>query len=230
MSTQILPAESPPPAPAPAGLRGARAAVLLGLKQVGTTTAAALAATLGCSVNAVRHHLKELEASELVAHESVTHGVGAPTHEYRLSARGHELFPDRYADTVARLLDHVVQLQGRAASVAMLQAHFGELGARICAETSELSIEQRGAHIARALDGEGFMATWNPAADGGTLVEHNCPHRIVAEKFPEVCADEEAFLSRAFGATVQRQSHIAAGCGCCSYQVTLNPPVSGDPS
>ena len=187
-------------------------------------TAAALAESLSCSVNAIRHHLKELEAAALVSHDRVAHGVGAPVHEYRLSAKGHELFPDRYADTVSHLLDHVVQLQGRAASVELLQSHYGALGQRICAETSELTGDQRGEHIARALDGEGFMAKWHPAPDGGMLVEHNCPHRVVAEKFPEVCADEEAFLSRAFGARVQRQSHIAAGCGCCSYQITAHPP------
>ena len=147
-------------------------------------------------------------------------------HEFRLSRKGHELFPDRYADTVTRLLDHVVQLQGRAASVALMQSHFGALGERICTETAALSTEARGEHIARALDAEGFMAKWHASPDGGMLVEHNCPHRIVAEKFPEVCADEEAFLARAFGATVQRQSHIAAGCGCCSYQITINPPAA----
>lgn len=230
MATPIFPTKSSPPPLAAAGHRGARAAVLLELKRVGVTTAAALAETLDCSVNAVRHHLKELEADSLVVYDRVAHGVGAPAHAFRLSPEGHELFPDRYADTVSRLLDHVVQLQGRAASVELLQSHYGVLGQRICAETSELTSEQRGEHIARALNDEGFMAKWHPAPDGGTLVEHNCPHRIVAEKFPEVCAAEEAFLSRAFGATVQRQSHIAAGCGCCSYQVTINPPASESPA
>jgi predicted ArsR family transcriptional regulator len=71
------------------------------------------------------------------------------------------------------------------------------------------------------------MATWEPTPDGGRLVEHNCPHRLIAERFPEVCAAEEAFLAQAFGGTVERQSHIAAGCGSCSYQVTLNSSGTG---
>ncbi len=228
MEKPNFPEESAQLSGAPAGHRGARATVLLELKRVGVSTAAALATALDCSVNAVRHHLKELEGDGLVVHDRVAHGVGAPIHEFRLSDKGHQHFPDRYADTVSRLLDHVVQLQGRAASVALLQSHYGALGERICAETSALTSEQRGEHIARALDGEGFMATWHPTSDGGTLVEHHCPHRVVAEKFPEVCADEEAFLARAFGATVQRQSRIAAGCGCCSYQITINPPSAGE--
>lgn len=207
-------------APAPIGHRGTRAAVLLELKRAGVATAGALADALDCAVNTVRHHLKELEADNVVLHDRTNHGVGAPLHAYRLSAKGHTLFPDRYADTLAHLLDHVVELQGRAASVAVLQAHYAVLGDRICCETAGMAADVRGEHIARALDREGFMASWEPAPDGGVLTEHNCPHRLVAERFPEVCADEEAFLARAFGATVTRQSRIASGCGCCSYHIT----------
>jgi DeoR family suf operon transcriptional repressor len=223
MRTPLLPTDTTPtPPPGPIGHRGTRAAVLLELKRAGVVTAASVADALDCAVNTVRHHLKELEADELVVHERTHHGVGAPLHAYRLSANGHGLFPDRYADTLSHLLDHVVQLKGREASVALLQAHYGVLGDRICAETAGLEPEARGERIARALDGEGFMATWKPAPNGGVLTEHNCPHRLVAERFPEVCADEEAFLARAFGATVQRQSRIASGCGCCSYHITVN--------
>ena len=214
--------------PGPIGHRGTRAAVLLELKRAGIATAASLAAALDCSVNTVRHHLKELEANDLVVHDRAHHGVGAPQHQYRLAPRGHDLFPDRYADTLAHLLDHVVEMQGREASAALLQAHYGVLGERIREETAGLAQEARGEHIARALDGEGFMATWQASPSGGVLTEHNCPHLLVAERFPEVCADEEAFLARAFGATVQRQSRIASGCGCCSYHVTLNAaPTEG---
>jgi DeoR family suf operon transcriptional repressor len=220
------PATESPSQAAPIGHRGTRAEVLLRLKRAGVATAAELAASLDCSLNTIRHHLKELEGDVLVTHDRVAHGVGAPAHAYRLTPTGHALFPERYADTLTRLLDHVVQLQGREASAALLQSHLGELGDRICSETAALEHPERGDRIARLLDHEGFMATWRAAPGGGTLTEHNCPHRIVAEKFPEVCADEEAFLARAFGATVRRESHIAAGCGCCSYQITIQPPAA----
>ena len=213
------------PPSAPVGLHGTRAAVLRELKKTGVATAATLSAALECSLNAVRHHLKELEADGFVVHQRALHGVGAPAHAYRLSAKGHALFPERYAGTLAHLLDHMVQLHGRDAPVTILQAHYGAVGARICAETADLAREDRGVHIARALDVEGFMASWEPGSNGGTLIEHNCPHRLVAERFPEVCDAEAAFLAQAFGATIERQSHIASGCASCSYQVTIGAPV-----
>ena len=158
---------APGSASAPLGLNRARAAVLRQLKQAGVATAATLAAALDCSLNAVRHHLKELEADELVVYDPAHHGVGAPAHAYRLSPKGHALFPERYAGALAHLLDHLVKLQGHDAPAALLQAHYGAIGTRICAETAELAHEARGEHIARALDEEGFMATWEPATGGG---------------------------------------------------------------
>jgi DeoR family suf operon transcriptional repressor len=217
-------------ATAPIGHHGTRAAVLLQLKRVGAATAAPLAAALGCSLNAIRHHLRELEADGTVTHERARHGVGAPAHTYRLTPKGHALFPERYAGTVARLLDHLVVLQGREASARLLQEYYGVIGERIRSEAEPLAVTERGEQIARALDHEGFMATWQALPDGGVLTEHNCPHRVVAEQFPEVCAAEEAFLAAAFGGSVQRQSHIAAGCGSCSYHVTLAGPTTGDAS
>jgi DeoR family transcriptional regulator, suf operon transcriptional repressor len=202
--------------------RGRRAAVLIGLKSRGRATARQLAEGLHCSLNAIRHHLKELEAEGVVDHDAAPHGVGAPAHTYWLTPAGHALFPDRYQQTVAELLDHLVANEGRAAAVELLETHYRSLARRALLGGEDLSAEERGALIARLLDDEGYMATWVASAEGvgGTLTEHNCPHQVVAERFPEICEAEEAFLARVFGAVIERQSRITSGCGTCSYHVT----------
>jgi len=48
--------------------KGLRREVLLELKRAQPRTAKQLAATLGVSPNAVRHHLKELRAESLIAY------------------------------------------------------------------------------------------------------------------------------------------------------------------
>ena len=92
----------------PVGHRGPRGLVLLHLKREGGATAGDLAAALGYSLNAVRHHLKELEAEGVVGFDRTSKGVGAPAHTYRLTPKGHSLFPDRYERTLTDLLDHLV--------------------------------------------------------------------------------------------------------------------------
>ena len=49
----------------PLGHRGPRSEMLLALKRAGQLTAKELASHLGLSLNAVRHHLKELEVEHL---------------------------------------------------------------------------------------------------------------------------------------------------------------------
>lgn len=205
----------------PLGHRGPRGVILLHLKREGGATAGDLAEALGYSLNAVRHHLKELEADGAITWDRTPKGVGAPAHVYRLSAKGHALFPDRYERTVADLLDHLVATEGRAAAVALLEQQYAALASRLEAETRGVSAERRGEVVARVLDAEGYMATWVAAATGGLLTEHNCPHRLIAERFPEVCAAEEKFLGQVFGAPIERRSRIAGGCGTCSYKIAL---------
>ena len=204
----------------PIGYRGPRGDILLHLKHHEGATAAELAELLDCSLNAVRHHLKELEAARVVGHVRTRGGVGAPAHTFHLTANGHALFPERYARTVLDLLDHVVRTEGREAAVALLMQQYDALSSRLAAEVAALPVEERGPVIARVLAAEGYMATWREGGEGGMLVEHHCPHRVVAERFPEMCQAEERVLQAAFGADIDRRSRIAGGCGTCSYHVT----------
>jgi DeoR family suf operon transcriptional repressor len=205
----------------PVGHRGPRGTILLHLKREGGASAGDLAEALGYSLNAVRHHLKELEADGVVGYDRTPKGVGAPAHVYHLTAKGHALFPDRYERTVADLLDHLVATEGRAAAVAVLEQQYAALAARLEVETRGVSPDRRGEVVARVLDAEGYMATWVAAATGGLLTEHHCPHRLIAERFPEVCAAEEKFLAQVFGAPIERRSRMAGGCGTCSYRIAL---------
>ena len=190
------------------------------LKGANTLTAKAMAARLGLSLNAVRHHLKELEAAGLVGYEREHRGVGAPAFLYRLSAAGEALFQRRYEDAVARLLDHVVEREGRTAAVQLLQAHYGELAASLRVRLAAASPHERVAIVTRTLADEGYMPEVRQAsAPGLQLVEHNCPIPEVAQRFPEVCEAEARFLAEVLAADVTRGSHIASGCSTCEYEV-----------
>ena len=217
--------------PRPLGLKGPRADVVMELKGQGSLTAKDTSHRLRLSMNAVRHHLKELEASGLVVHVREHRGVGAPAFMYRLSAAGEALFPRRYEDAVGRLLDYVVEREGRAAAVEVLEAKYRELALELMPTLVDATPAERLEAVARALAVEGYMPEVRPdGPDGLQLVEHNCPIQQVAERFPEVCEAEARFLAEVLVATVTRGTHIASGCGTCEYQVRPVSPGGNGPA
>jgi DeoR family suf operon transcriptional repressor len=208
----------------PAGHKGQRAALLTQLKRAQPLTARELVARLGVSLNAVRHHLKELEAEGLIVYRREHHGVGAPVFAYRLSPAGEELFPRRYGEALSAVLAAVVEQGGREAAVGVLEAYFSRLAGRMRAELSGLAPVDRPAALARLLSDEGYMAEVRPGSGDASqaetvLTEHNCPIPAVAARFPEICAAEARYLSDVLGAEVERTGHILSGCPACEYKV-----------
>ena len=200
----------------PLGHKGQRGTVLVQLKRSQPLTAKELAARLGVSLNAARHHLKELEVEGLVRYDRSRRGVGAPAFSYRLSPAGEALFPRRYQETLTSLLDQIVEREGREAAVALLDSHLARLAAQLKTELAGLSAEERLAAVARVRSEQGYMAE---ALAPAVLTEHNCAIQAVAERFPEICAAEAKFLEDVLGAEVDRRGHILSGCAACEYHV-----------
>ncbi|HJU91047.1 MAG TPA: helix-turn-helix domain-containing protein [Gemmatimonadaceae bacterium] len=215
---------------APAGYKGARAAILVALKRAGELTAPALASQLGASLNAIKHHLKELEREALIVYARQRQPLGAPVFVYRLSESGEALFPRRYEATLLDVLDRLAEREGREAAVAMVTSRFDSLRERLEAELEGASIATRIERVTQTLHDEGYMAESTMGAGDPAITEHNCAIRAVAERFPEVCAAEARFLSSLLGAPVERQQHILAGCGACEYRVRLadRRPTDGE--
>jgi DeoR family suf operon transcriptional repressor len=205
--------------PGPVGHKGPRSAVLLELKRNSRLTARELAERLGVSLNAVRHHLKELEVEGLVSYRREHRGVGAPAFSYELTAAGEGLFPRRYEQTLTTVLDQMVERNGRQAAVALLESHFAGLAQRLRTELAGSTPDERLAALVRALSEEGYMAEVRTGAGLTTLTEHNCAIPAVAVRFPEICAAEARFLAEVLGAEVDRREHILTGCSACEYHV-----------
>jgi DeoR family suf operon transcriptional repressor len=208
------------------GYKGPRASILVELKLAPGLTSKELSARLGLSLNAIRHHIKELEVDGLLEHDREQRGVGAPVFAYRLSPAGERVFPRRYESALTDVLQTLVEREGREAVVGALEARYAALLRRLPADIAELPSERRLAAVTRLLNEDGFMPGWEGSAEGGTLTEHNCAIRAVAERFPEICEAEERFLSAALGASVDLQAHVLDGCSACEYQVQFTPPVS----
>ncbi|HXH28910.1 MAG TPA: winged helix-turn-helix transcriptional regulator [Candidatus Polarisedimenticolia bacterium] len=203
----------------PSGYKGPRGALLVTLKRSGGLAARDLAVELGLSANAVRHHLKELEADGVIAYRREQRGVGAPTYVWHLSAAGEALFPERSKEVVTDLLDRVAEQTGRQPIVAALETRFAELTRRLQADLADAPPARRMEVVMRALVEGGYMAEWEAGENGARLTEHHCAIKALAERFPEVCEAEAKFLAAVLAAPVEREAHMLAGCPACEYRV-----------
>ncbi len=214
----------------PLAYKGPRGAILVELKRAAPLTAKNLADRLGLSLNAVRHHLKELEAECLIHYRREQRGLGAPTFAYHLNPAGESLFPQRYKEMLTEVLERVVESSGRAAVVSALEQRYSALSRRLQAELADAPPSRRMEAVMQALIEGGFMAEWEEQKGSFRLTEHNCAIRAVAERFPEVCAAEAKFLQEVLAAVVERRAHILSGCSACEYSVQFSQPdASGSP-
>jgi DNA-binding transcriptional ArsR family regulator len=153
----------------PVGYKGPRAAILVELKLSPGRTARDLGCRLGLSLNAIRHHLRELEVDGLVAYEREQRGVGAPVFAYRLSAAGEAVFP-RCHDLPPRYYG-TGRAEGREVVVRSRR------GMPPCPDSAAHLAQAPVAERLRPSRGSGRRgsASTGRARRGRTLTEHNRP-------------------------------------------------------
>ena len=204
-----------------AGQKGLRGEILLKIKMSQPITAKELADVFGVSANAVRRHLKELEAEGLIFYGREQRGTGAPTYAYRLSNDGEGLFPNQYEVALTRLIGHVVDHEGRAAAIAVVEEQYADMRRRVGA-VGDATPFDRLRTVAGVMEEAGFMAESSETDGGARLSIHNCVLHAVASCLPEVCDTELQFLQDALGARVERRTHIMAGCNACEYSIEFD--------
>ena len=204
-----------------AGQKGLRGEILLEIKKSQPVTAKELADVFGVSANAVRRHLKELEAEGLIVYDREQRGTGAPTYAYGLSTDGEALFPNQYERALTRLIGHVVDHEGRAAAIAVVEETYADMRRRLGAVDNSTPFD-RLKNVASVMEEAGFMAESSETDGEARLSIHNCVLHAVASCLPEVCDTELQFLQDALGARVERRTHIMAGCNSCEYSIEFD--------
>lgn len=204
-----------------AGQKGLRGEILLEIKKSQPVTAKELADVFGVSANAVRRHLKELEAEGLIVYDREQRGTGAPTYAYGLSTDGEALFPNQYERALTRLIGHVVDHEGRAAAIAVVEETYADMRRRLGAVDNSTPLD-RLKNVASVMEEAGFMAESSQTDGAAGLSIHNCVLHAVASCLPEVCDTELQFLQDALGARVERRTHIMAGCNACEYSIEFD--------
>jgi DeoR family suf operon transcriptional repressor len=192
----------------------------------GQATALELAEFLDISPQAIRRHLKDLEAEGAIQYESVQAGMGRPQHIYQLTSQGRDRFPKRYDEFAISFLDTLAETVGHEQVSQILQKQWQRKALEYRQKVGTGSVQERVARLVELRKAEGYMAEWyamessSPETEQYVLTEHNCAISNVAESFPSVCGHElEMFSAVLFDCTVERTHWIVNGEHRCGYLI-----------
>ncbi len=197
-----------------------RRAILEHLRTHGEARAEALAAALAITPSAVRQQLRGLHAAGLVAHRDERPGPGRPRRHWALAPGADRLFPKAYGELATQLLGYVEDEDPEL--LARVFARRGAARADDAAgRLAGLGFGDRVAELARILDEQGYLASFDVLPDGThRITEHNCAILAVARRHAHACSTELAFLRQLMpDAEVTRVAHVLSGSPACVYEL-----------
>jgi DeoR family suf operon transcriptional repressor len=197
--------------------------ILQHLLRQGQATAQTLAETLNISPQAVRRHLKDLEAEGLLEHHPVQSGMGRPQLYYSLSKLGRDRFPQRYGEFAVSFLDSLVETVGEEQLGEVLRHQWQHKAEHYRQYIGTGNLSDRVQRLLQLRLQEGYMAELN-VLEGDhpqyLLSEHHCAIAEVAESYPTVCGHElEMFALILPDCTVERVNWINQGEHNCGYLI-----------
>lgn len=207
--------------------------ILQYLLRQGEATAQALAEHLGVSAQAIRRHLKDLEAEELIEHRSMQEGMGRPNHFYQLSRKGRDRFPARYDEFAISLLDTLAETVGKDQVGTILRKQWERKALEYRDQVGQGTLAERVAKLVQLRCDEGYMTEWHRVepdnsngSNGSTpaekyvITEYNCAISHIVESFPNVCGHElEMFEMALPECSVTRTHWLVEGEHRCGYLI-----------
>jgi predicted ArsR family transcriptional regulator len=212
--------------------RGTRARIARLIMENGPVTAASLSTRLSLTPAAVRRHLDNLLADNMIetrtARRPASRGRGRPAKLFAITDVGRGAFEHAYDDLATSALRFLAEVAGPGAVAEFARRQVADLERRYHPVVAAAAAHERVQALAEALSADGYAASASVAPGGsGTagdcgeqLCQHHCPVAHVAAEFPQLCEAETEAFGRLLGTPVQRLATIAHGDGICTTHVT----------
>jgi predicted ArsR family transcriptional regulator len=189
------------------------------LKERGQATVGELAAAVGLTQMAVRHHLNVLHGENLVVASSVRHRKqpGRPRHLYTLTEAANELFPEDYYHLADYLLDEAKATLGAAGLDELLHRIADRMAAEAPPPKPKQLPEERLDQLVRFLGDKGFTARWGRDGDDYVVRVLSCPYRQVAHVHREVCQLDMQIIKEMLKVEPVQATCMASSDEQCTY-------------
>ncbi|PGE94976.1 ArsR family transcriptional regulator [Bacillus pseudomycoides] len=192
------------------------------LKINGEQTVASLAESLEITEMAVRRHLSKLEKEKIIQSKMVRQHVGRPTYVYDLSQKGEDSFPKDYKQFALEVLEDLESIGDETLVNAILKARTNRMEEQLQKRISRQdNVWQKLREVAVIQEKKGYMVQVKQEGENSYILQkQNCPLKAVAEKYPQLCLEEESMYKRLFSdENVKELSNMCNGDCHCSYHI-----------
>lgn len=202
------------------------------LKTRGPQSVKILSKQLAMTTMGARQHLTDLEQKGYVSQtreEKQTRG--RPVHLWKLTARGHEQFPDSHSQVTLELIDVIRTTLGEDSLNQLIEKRGEHIQAqyRIALDKAESDLQSQIECLAELRSEEGYMAEIRLLPDGWLLIENHCPICSAAEQCQQFCKSELTMFQQLLQgmASISRIDYLLAGARRCAYKITSaeEPPA-----
>ena len=201
-----------------------RREIIYYLKKQGRASVKELAEATGLTPMTIRHHLTVLEREGLITSQRERCGVGRPRNVYCLTEKAQALFPQRYHELAARLLEGLKAAGAEEQIHQVLKTMAYEILDEHLDEAHGKPFEERLNLLVEVLQKEGFLASWEKEGEQYVLTEYNCPYFLIGLDHPEICQVDWQVMTALLKRPVKRRTCMLHGDNTCTFHV----PSSGE--
>jgi predicted ArsR family transcriptional regulator len=197
------------------------------LKVNGEMPVGALSEELKVSGVNIRGHLNRLERDGLVLMRiEKGNERGRPSHLYKLTDKGHQLFPSVQNHMASDVLRQVKKLFGIQAVRSIFAGRAEEFLAQLQEKFKGRALEvTKVSELAELLRNLGYVVDVEAVGNNEYMLTiKHCPISQIATDFPEVCAAELKMQRDALDAKVSLKRTIPRGGNSCFYRILFTKP------
>lgn len=193
-----------------------RERILHYLKRHGPASVGEVAAAVGLSANATRHHLGRLAREGALTGEPQRRdqGAGRPAVRYALTLAAEGAFPKRYPELLAALLE---QAERRGLLASLLDGIVESWAAPQRADLARRPPRERLRPLLEGLDYGDMLPVLTEDGRGWRLVAHNCVFRDAGCRAAPVCEVLPRLITAATGLAAERLECQRDGRRACVF-------------
>jgi len=170
----------------------------------------------------LREHFLQLERDGYIKREYLRSGPGRPLLRFKLTKKGHKLFPANESDLMKNLLQFLKQRGSEDLIEEFFRSYWDkryEKATLLIDEIPDDQIEERLNLLTDLLEDDGFMpdVKYDDQTGNYTIRECNCPFYDIIEETRLPCQLEEEFFKKLFQTKIKRTTFIADGDFSCTY-------------